>query len=149
MDDILRVEFKQNTFQNGGLYSSILECGGMSSIIPRSSTCGRSCNKVRHMGGQRFPLSLQSVLMQIRGGSHCDTPLSFPDHYFTRFSCGIKNSKPVWLLLRPAEKICAVASGLVEPLCLVPPVTPAIKCYKISTKQDHVFRPILFHSGKL
>jgi len=22
------------------------------SLVPRSSTCGRSCNKVRHMGGQ-------------------------------------------------------------------------------------------------
>jgi len=31
-------------------------------------------------------------------------------------------------------------------------VTPAIKHlkgYKISIKRDHVFRPILFHSGKL
>jgi len=50
--------------------------------------------------------------MQISGGSHSDMPLSFPDHYFTRFSCDSKNSTPVWLLLRPAEKICAVASGL-------------------------------------
>jgi len=82
-------------------------------------------------------------------------PLSFPDHYFTRFSCDSKNSTPVWLLLRPAEKICAVASGLVELLWsdrCDPPVTSAIKRlkgYKISTKRDHVFRPILFHSGKL
>jgi len=71
---------------------------------------------------------------------------------------------PVWHLLRREKKVCAVASmvasRLVEPLCLVgqwsdrcdPAVTPAIKRlkgYKINTKRDHVFYPVLFHSSKL